>query len=219
MLKGRPNFRGSAEMPFTTSLVSAIIGTVDLANRQREFERLADRYGPRIQAWCERHGLRRDDAKDLTQDVLLKLWTPLGLGQFDRKRGVRFRTWLRAVVKNAVLDAFAAGKKRKAAEAQWGVLHQIADAEELDRFSDELTTAIAPELVLRLRALKNARTRFKYEHGWAAAIAAVRGETPKTIAPRFGIENESYVRKLEHECRKRLHEEYIKLTEASETVS
>jgi RNA polymerase sigma-70 factor (ECF subfamily) len=61
------------------------------------------RYRDVILGWCRRQGFRPDAAEDLTQDVLLKLFRELPRHTHDPARG-RFRSWLKAVVHNALAD-------------------------------------------------------------------------------------------------------------------
>jgi RNA polymerase sigma-70 factor (ECF subfamily) len=61
------------------------------------------RYRGVIFGWCLRRGLSPDDAEDLTQDVLLKLFQQLPQYRHDPARG-QFRSWLKTVVNNALTD-------------------------------------------------------------------------------------------------------------------
>lgn len=57
------------------------------------------------------HGMKvpMHDFDDLVQTVLVKLWK--SLRSFDHEKA-RFRTWLSVVVRNAVWDYFAEGRRR-----------------------------------------------------------------------------------------------------------
>jgi RNA polymerase sigma-70 factor (ECF subfamily) len=54
-----------------------------------------------ILGWCRRRGLDRHTAKDLTQEILIKLLEALPRHEHDPDRG-RFRSWLKAVVHNVL---------------------------------------------------------------------------------------------------------------------
>jgi RNA polymerase sigma-70 factor (ECF subfamily) len=61
------------------------------------------RYRSVILGWCLRRGLSAENAEDLTQDVLVKLFQHLPNYSHDPARG-QFRGWLKTVVSNALSD-------------------------------------------------------------------------------------------------------------------
>lgn len=71
--------------------------------RDEAWEVFHARYRSVIHGWCLRRGLPPDDAEDLTQDILLKLFQQLPNYSHDPTRGP-FRSWLKAVVSNALTD-------------------------------------------------------------------------------------------------------------------
>ena len=60
------------------------------------------RYEPKILLWCRGWGLQESDARDVTQNVLLKLQRLLTKFAYDPSRS--FRGWLRTVTRNAWRD-------------------------------------------------------------------------------------------------------------------
>jgi RNA polymerase sigma-70 factor (ECF subfamily) len=89
--------------------LSLLAAMLDGPGRDRAWETFEARYAPLLGAWCARRGLRGADADDLSQDILLKLFTRLP--SYDRTRG-RFRDWLAALVRNAALDWLRARQRR-----------------------------------------------------------------------------------------------------------
>lgn len=109
----------------------------------REFRRLADEHGGRIYTLALYLLGRREDAEDVTQEVLVRLWR-----HRDRIDPTRTRAWVAQVTRNLVIDVARARRQRA------GVFAESADAEAaavevaLDAHSDreaingELRTAL-----------------------------------------------------------------------------
>src|SRR6516164_1426981 len=60
------------------------------------------RYAPRIYGWAKDRSLADADCKDVTQEVLLKLFKVIQRFEYDPKR--LFRSYLRTLTENAVND-------------------------------------------------------------------------------------------------------------------
>jgi RNA polymerase sigma-70 factor (ECF subfamily) len=85
---------------------------VDLGREDRREEAWTafhSRYCDLIHGWCRRRGASEEEAKDLTQDVLLKLFRRIRT--YDPTKS-RFRGWLMAVVNNAKAD-WVRGRQRR----------------------------------------------------------------------------------------------------------
>jgi RNA polymerase sigma-70 factor (ECF subfamily) len=72
-----------------------------------------DRYAPRIYAWCRHWHLQDADARDVTQDVLLKLASKMR--GFTYNASGSFRAWLKTLTRHAWTD-FLANRQRKLAQ-------------------------------------------------------------------------------------------------------
>jgi RNA polymerase sigma factor (sigma-70 family) len=111
-----------------------------------------------IFGWCLRRGLSPDDAEDLTQDVLLKLFLQLPQYRHDPARG-QFRSWLKTVVNNTLTDFWRRQQKRPErdvvaaafAERQSGIASPEAAAD-LSSAIENKAQAIAAEVLERVRA-------------------------------------------------------------------
>src|SRR4051794_16340254 len=75
-------------------------------------------YEPLLLAYVGSKGLQESDARDVVQEVLVKLHHVLPDFQFDRARG-RFRTWLWQVTSNAIADWARARKRHAREEDAW----------------------------------------------------------------------------------------------------
>jgi RNA polymerase sigma factor (sigma-70 family) len=69
-----------------------------------------DRYAPRIYAWCRHWQLQDADARDVTQDVLLKLASKMRTFSYDSTGS--FRAWLKTLTRHAWTD-FLSNRQRK----------------------------------------------------------------------------------------------------------
>jgi RNA polymerase sigma factor (sigma-70 family) len=116
------------------------------------------RYRGVIFGWCLRRGLSLDDAEDMTQDVLLKLFQQLPQYRHDPARG-QFRSWLKTVVNNALTDFWR--RQQRAPERGVGgtaFLEQQRSlsgpeaATELSSVIEEQAQTIATEVLERVRA-------------------------------------------------------------------
>src|SRR5262245_55837030 len=75
-------------------------------------------YRPVILSWLERK-LDGHLAEDLTQEILVRLWRDLPKQQHDPQKG-HFRSWLKAVVNNALRDVWRRQQTRPQAPAVGG---------------------------------------------------------------------------------------------------
>lgn len=82
-----------------------------LRGERQAFDDLARAYRPRIFGICYRYTGRPEDAEDLTQEVLLRVYR--GLGTFRAE--ARFSTWLYRVAANACSSWLASEAKRQKA--------------------------------------------------------------------------------------------------------
>src|SRR5580698_5046747 len=87
-------------------------------------------YGRKIYVWCRAWGLQEADARDVTQDVFLKLSGRMKDFQYDPSGS--FRAWLKTVTHHAWHDYLA--KKVKPGQGQGGdsVLERLASVEARD---------------------------------------------------------------------------------------
>jgi RNA polymerase sigma-70 factor (ECF subfamily) len=81
------------------------------ASGQREaaWAQFHQRYHETISRWCVRHGLQSADAEDVAQAVWTRLLRALPEHEHDPSRP--FRSWLKAVVANAIRDLFRAERR------------------------------------------------------------------------------------------------------------
>jgi RNA polymerase sigma-70 factor (ECF subfamily) len=113
------------------SLLVALKGADQRGAAWERFQRL---YHNTIFRWCVRRRLQPADAEDVTQAVWARLLRALPEHQHDPSRP--FRSWLKAVVANAIRDLFRMQRRRPADRGIGGsdvqdCLAAVADADDL----------------------------------------------------------------------------------------
>jgi len=86
-------------------------------------------YEPVILRLARASGLQEADARDLTQDVLAKVWRVLDTWDHDPKRG-QFRTWLHRVVRNQWIDSLRKLRPGSLGSGDTGVHEDLAQKPE-----------------------------------------------------------------------------------------
>jgi RNA polymerase sigma-70 factor, ECF subfamily len=166
------------------------------------------RYQGVLLGWCRRR-LSPEDADDLTQEVLLKLFEALSRGGYDPAKG-RFRSLLKAVVNNAVRDCWRRRRRRPEPAAVGGSaflerLGAMAAPESVEELSSAIkgkAQAILHELLQRVRARLKATT-------WEAFyLTAMEGRPPTEVAAALGLTIDA-VYKAKKRGTEMLWEEYL----------
>src|SRR5262249_18369211 len=148
-----------------------------------------DRYAPRIYDWCRQRHLQDADARDVTQNVLLKLAAKMRSFQYDPSGS--FRAWLKTVTHHAWSD-YVTGRQRpglgSGSREVEDLLQQVTAGEELSaHLKDEFDHELLEESRLRVQGRVDARTweafrRTALENGSGAEVAA---ELSMTVAAVF----------------------------------
>ena len=145
---------------------------------QAAWTEFVDRYGPRIHGWCRRWGLQDDDARDVTQDVLLRLARKMQTFTYDPSG--RFRAWLKTLARHAWHD-FAEGRRRAGCGSgdtrMLEVLEQVEAREDLvSRLAEEFDQELLTVATVRVQARVEPRTweafRLLALEGWPGTRAA-----------------------------------------------
>jgi RNA polymerase sigma factor (sigma-70 family) len=80
-------------------------------NNALAWEEFVSFYSDFIRMVLRKMAVPADDQDDLTQIVLLRIWRSLGKMEIG-KNNAKFRTWLSAVIRNAVLQHFEEHKRK-----------------------------------------------------------------------------------------------------------
>ncbi len=90
----------SFSFPQTKTALIRSLGDGVEASSWREF---FDRYAPAIYNVAIQSGIQPSDAEDIVQLVMITIAHYIAGFQFDKDRG-RFRTWVRKITRNAIID-------------------------------------------------------------------------------------------------------------------
>jgi RNA polymerase sigma factor (sigma-70 family) len=174
------------------------------------WERFVKHYGPLILRWAQSRIAHDDDACNVAQEVLYKLF--LHLKTYDPKKG-RFRPWLRQVVRNACLD-FLRGEARHPGGTGDSRVHELlanVAAKQPDAL-EELARAMDTQLEMELYQLAIQRVQKRVESStWQAfCLLALEGKEAKQVADDLG-KPVSAVYMARHRVSNMLREEMEKL--------
>jgi RNA polymerase sigma factor (sigma-70 family) len=164
------------------------------------------RYEPRILQWCRGWGLQESDARDVTQDVLLKLHGLLARFAYDPSRS--FRGWLRTLTHHAWRD-LVDDRKRKGSgsgdTAMQGFFENIAVSDTLaEQLEEEFRSEILDQAMAQVRTRVEPRT-------WDAfRLTTLEGCSGATVADRLEM-NITRVYTAKSEVKKLIRAEVRKL--------
>jgi RNA polymerase sigma-70 factor (ECF subfamily) len=158
---------------------------------ERAWAAFRERYEGLIRGCCLKQGLDREAADELTQAVLVKLVEAMPGFEYDR-RG-RFRSWLRTLVRNAVVDSRRRAARRPGDRGSGDTAHQAALADSPDPGTVD-PEAVADALHAQLesdRRIRAACDQVKERVGdriWQAFwLKTVEGRRGAEIAQRLGM--------------------------------
>ncbi|MBQ7252566.1 MAG: sigma-70 family RNA polymerase sigma factor [Kiritimatiellae bacterium] len=149
---------------------SSVLAAIRDPANATAWERFFDQYAPFLHALALRRGLRREDAEDVVQTVLVEVAGKIRAFDYDRTRG-RFHDWLAEAARFRINDLFRQNARREGRELPLPEAgtdpaapgDAFADAAEAEWLS-----------LLRQRALERLRgrvSRRQFELFHAAAIA------------------------------------------------
>jgi RNA polymerase sigma-70 factor (ECF subfamily) len=145
------------------------------AESWREFVAI---YEPLIIAYCRKRGFAEHDARDVAQEVFVRLLKALPTFNLDRGRG-RFRSWLWRVTVNTMTDPARGDRRRAAAERAW-------EARRGDAEDQEVWRELFRRRVLDF-ALEKVRLNTK-DRAWACFAAhLLEGRRAADVAAELGM--------------------------------
>lgn len=142
-----------------TSL-SLLCALKDDVKQHQAWVRFVQRYGPRIEGWCRRWGLQDADARDVTQDVMLRLAKQMQTFEYDQSG--RFRAWLKTIAWRSWVDFLKSQNRNVARPGTLGLLEKLdtiaARDDLMQRLEDEANREILEVAVGRVRSRVKERT-------------------------------------------------------------
>jgi RNA polymerase sigma factor (sigma-70 family) len=141
------------------------------------------RYRDLIVRWCRGRGLQREDAEDVTQGVLLRIFEEFQQYKYDPARG-RFRSWLRTVTNRAMHDYQRVRKLRGIRTGDDEVSQLLERVEAHDDLGHEIELEYQRELLSK--ALQRVRQRVS-ERDWRAfSLRFIERRHPAEVASELG---------------------------------
>lgn len=166
---------------------SSLLRRVREAGDHTGWRDFVSQYEPLLLAYIRRRGLQEHDARDVVQEVFLRLHRALAHFELDRNRG-RFRTWLWQVASCALADWCRTQQRRERVEQE---RRQTPRVEEPSRESDEDSLVstrrrVLAQAVCQVQAKSLPKTWACFEQRVlrgrpSAAVAAELGLTPAAV--------------------------------------
>jgi RNA polymerase sigma factor (sigma-70 family) len=170
----------SEEHPSRTSVT--LLGRLRQdATDQAAWNQFVARYEPKILQWCRRWGLQESDARDVTQDVLLKLQRLLAKFAYDPSRS--FRGWLRTLTHHAWRDLVNDRKRRGAGSGDTAMQEFFESVAAGDTLVEQLEEEYRGELLDQ--AMARVRTRLELRTWDAFRLTTLEGCTGAAVADRL----------------------------------
>ena len=160
---------------------SLLLQVRDPRNREA-WDQFASIYQPVILRLARQRGLQDADAHDLAQQVLMSVAS--AIGRWERSdRSVRFRHWLRRVVRNAIVNALTRRPRDRAAGTS-SVQDLLMDHPIDDQSAREIDLEYRRELYLR--ATDIVRVDVDTDTWQAFERTVIGGESIGAVAQQLG---------------------------------
>jgi RNA polymerase sigma factor (sigma-70 family) len=172
----------SEERPSQTS-VTLLARLRQDSSDQAAWAEFVARYEPRILQWCRRWGLQESDARDVTQDVLLKLHRLLAKFAYDPSRS--FRGWLRTLTHHAWRDLVDDRRRKGIGSGDTAMQDFFANLAIGDALVEQLEEEFRGELLDQ--AMARVRTRVEPRTWDAFRLTTLEGCSGATMADRLAM--------------------------------
>lgn len=161
-----------------------LLGRLAMGNTdQAAWQEFVDRYGPQVLKWCRNLGCPESDVEDVLQEILLKLMEAFQTFRYDPRQ--RFRSWLKAVAHNAVVDLFRSRQLRVRGTGDPDVWSQLQAVPAQDDLYERIHAAFDIELFDQACSVVRAKVE---ERTWRAfESTALQHIAPKDAAAQLGM--------------------------------
>ena len=179
-----------------------------------EWMEFTTRYAPLIYVWCQRWGLQKPDADDVTQNVLVRFIKNLPRFRYDASQG-GFRAWLRRVTRNVLTDLSAEKRKSVPANQNDAIVGLLDNVQARDDLERRLIDDYDQELVEK--AAHAVQDQVQPKTWEAFRRTAVDGQDPADVAAELDMPIAS-VYTARSNVTKRMRKEVHRLAELEEQL-
>lgn len=171
------------------------------------WRRLIELWTPIIYARCRRNGLTAEDAEDITQSALLRIYS--GISRF-RRDGVsaKFRFWVATITRNLLNSYWSQQKQRPAAMGGSDARHSMENYSDNSENKDREDTSWCEPLQVMAQALRLIERDVSPRSWNAFQLVQYQQLTHREAAEQLGM-TEGAVRVANHRIRERLKAELL----------
>ncbi|MBC8350517.1 MAG: sigma-70 family RNA polymerase sigma factor [Planctomycetes bacterium] len=171
------------------------------SNDQDAWDQIVHLYGPLVQRWCKRVGMREDDIADVFQESFHAVSNHLD-GFKPAKAVGSFRSWLRTIVRTKIADHFR--KVNEQPVGRGGSTDQMRLANVADPLADDCAEDESEENALVVqRAMELIESEFSAKNWQAFKLVALEGYSAVEIAQQLNVQPQA-VRQANYRIRRRL---------------
>jgi RNA polymerase sigma-70 factor (ECF subfamily) len=184
------------------------------ANEPEAWRRLVRLYYPLVRKWCQRSGLKHEDAADVAQEVFRALAGNVARFRYEKGQ-TSFRAWMYGITSRQLLAHWRQQKQRPVAAGGSEAHQRFAELAEWGPDEVNGDSAVFPaderhEVLRRaLRMMRDGVASHTWEAFWRSVV---EGQAPADIAADLGVSvNAVYIAKAR--MLSRLREEFGELIE------
>ncbi len=171
------------------------------SNDQQAWDQIVHLYGPLVQKWCRRSGLKEDDLADVFQEKFLAVSSHLARFRPTRDVG-SFRSWLRTITRTKIADHYRRLREQPAGQGGTEAMLRLGSvADPLPE--DEESEADAEHSMLVQRAMELIRPEFTPKNWNAFLKVAIEGHSATEVARELNV-NPQAIRQANYRIRRRL---------------
>lgn len=179
---------------------------------QTAWERLVHLYQPLLARWCSRANVSEADALDITQEVFAAV--SLKLGEFERKKEGSFRSWLKTITRNKIVDHLRQIGSGPAAGGGTDAKNRMENLPESEAYSLHENDAPEEQGIVYRKALDLIKTEFE-ANTWQAFMETIVGSrSAADVAADLGM-TRTAVYTAKSRVLKRLRDEFKDLLDDS----
>ena len=171
------------------------------ANDEEAWQQMVHLYGPLVQKWCRRAGLRDDDTADVFQETFRTV--SRHIADFVPGRSVAsFRSWLKTIVRTRTIDHFR--RSRRNVDAMGGTTAHALISEVPDPLgSDSDDDEAEDNAIVVHRAMDMIKHEFSERNWNAFEEVALKGRTASEVTAELDVAPQT-IRQANYRIRRRL---------------